>query len=78
MSDPNFGVLVDDKKSFEDMKRSTQIKCLNASDGNMKPKTCDYHAICNRVMRPQTPQRRLINLLNHVSGLASEVSTFFL
>ena len=78
MSGPNFGVLVDDKKSFEDMKGSTQIKCVHASDGNMKPKTCDHHAICNRVMRPQTPQRRLINLLNRVSGLGSVVNTFFL
>jgi len=69
-SDPSFDIAVDGNVIFEDLKGfGTQVKFGYASDGTMKPRTCDDYIICNRAIRAKTPQRRLVNLLTRISGL---------
>ena len=43
-----------------------------ASDGTVKPNTCDDYVVCNRALRKGTPHRNLVNLITRFSGVVSQ------
>ena len=38
-----------------------------SANGDMKPDTCDDFLICNRILKPGTPKRKLIDLITRFS-----------
>ena len=72
----SFSVAIDDNILFDKIEGlwygSKEIFGY-ASDGTMQPNTCDAYKICDRSLRPGTPQRKLFNLITRFSGLVSMI-----
>ena len=71
--DNPFSITVDDNVLVDkiELEHEEESKELfgYASDGTMKPNTCDAYKICDRSLLPGTPQRKLFNLITRFSGL---------
>ena len=69
-SDAPFSVKLNDVLIFENLEgHGTKVKFGCASNGTMKPNSCDAVRVCNRDLQPKAYNRKLFNLITRFSGL---------
>ena len=74
-----FSVSVDGVSQVERMEGQGEKGSFGYSkNGTSQPNTCDDYAVCDRNLRPGTPERMLFNLITRFSGVVSYILNIIL